>query len=245
MPPDFEFPLPWGLYDTWLDRQVVLADVAAKDNWDTLTSGSVVVQPSERLKAAGNFVLNEIGYLSGGVFHLVEHAAGDLLGLVGQGIEAVERVAPGFKTTLESLQGVPALGPEFGLLARGALLQARVFTAESLMAARLSVIELAATRTTAQGVTVFDSLSPAWVETFARAERHVLHVTTSEGVSFWAVSGAGGQLGHTEYAAALYLREAQLLYPGQQLLMQGYLASCRCAAINCQTLLDFLARRVV
>jgi hypothetical protein len=140
---------------------------------------------------------------------------------------------PGFKTTLEGLQGVPMIGPEFGILARGSITQLRLTVWEASMA-----------RTASQGVKVFDRLSPGMVARFVENQRHVLFWQTSEGVEFWTVSGLGGQLGHAEYTGALFLRDSGLLYRGQSLLVQGFLRPCSTEAINCSSLMDFLSRRV-
>jgi hypothetical protein len=72
---------------------------------------------------------------------------------------------------------------------------------------------------------------------------HVLHVEhLDSALEFWVHSGAGGAIGHTEYGAALFLKELDLLKPGESFLMRGIWAPCQRGASNCSALLDYLAR---
>jgi hypothetical protein len=62
-----------------------------------------------------------LGYVSSAFFYLFEHAAGSVLGTVGQSIDAVDEHLPGFKTTLDSIIGTqPMWGPEANALLRAA-----------------------------------------------------------------------------------------------------------------------------
>jgi hypothetical protein len=114
------------LSDTWIDRRVVQSDDYVRSNLDTVFSGSVVVGWSDRLQALGSAALGEAAYLGFGLVYLAEHMGGEVLGAIGEGINATDKVIPGFATSLESFQG---LGPEFALLgplSRGTLFQARM-----------------------------------------------------------------------------------------------------------------------
>jgi hypothetical protein len=80
----------------------------------------------------------------------------------------------------------------------------------------------------------------------AEEGRHILQVShLPSGTGFWAVSGPGGQLGHTEYVAARYLQAQGRLNSGDSLLLQGYLAACNpkgAGAVSCHGLMDYLSR---
>lgn len=231
-PQDYYFPLPWGTYDSYIDRSVARSDIAAKMNRETITSGSVVVEPADRLKALAGLVYNEVGYLSAGIFYLAEHLGGTALGLVGAGLNAIEEHIPGFMTTLDSLQGVPFAGPE---------------VEAAHLAIQFAPLAVASRITNARQVRhapagqIFSSLNPAQIDSFSRAGRHVLQVEALDsGLQFWAVSGPGGAIGHTEYVAAMWLRELGQLETGSSFLLSGIHAPCQRGG-GCSSLLAQVA----
>jgi len=239
LPFEQKFLFPLGTYDTMLDRSVASAYANAEYNYSIAGSGSVMVSAMDRVAAAGKGLGYHLLYLAPAMFYVGEHILGTIAETIGgaqnYAIDALNSLIPGFRTSYEDSAAVlPMLGAELNL---GRFLMAEAFTQVRLKFWTASMV-----RTSSAGIKVFDQLSPEWVNYFQQQGRHVLNWTTSEGVNFWTVSGFGGQIGHTEYAGALFLRDLDLLYPGQSLLVQGYFAPCSRAAINCHQLLDFLAR---
>jgi RHS repeat-associated protein len=116
-----QYLFPLGNYGTYIDRQVARAYAAAQSNLDSIFQPSVMESAGDRVSAVPVFVFNYVGYLAAGVFYFFEHVGGEVLGVVGEVIEAV----PGLKDVFEVLQAMPYLGSGFGLLAEGSLVQLR------------------------------------------------------------------------------------------------------------------------
>jgi hypothetical protein len=150
-------------------------------------------------------VYHEVGYVASGVFYLVEHLAGSVFGLVGEGLSAIDRKVPGFRTSMESLMGVPFMGPEVEAL------EMAVQFSRVRFAVKLQKLLTARAVNSAPLHRIYFGLTAEQVSSLAKTG-HVLHVEhLDSALEFWVHSGAGGAIGHTEYGAALFLKELDLL----------------------------------
>jgi RHS repeat-associated protein len=148
-----QFAFPLGNYGTYIDRQVARSYAAAQSNLDTIFQPSVVETASDRAAAVPALVFNYVGYLAAGVFYFFEHVGADVLTVAGEVIEAV----PGLQSLLEGLQAMPVVGPEFGLLARGSLVQLRYAGRGTVVAEALYSVGRAGDPIPPTGVAFFDA----------------------------------------------------------------------------------------
>jgi RHS repeat-associated protein len=237
LPEEYRFPFyTFGVYDSSVDLTTAYHYSKVKQALDTLFSGSVVVSPEDRVFAVPEALWHELSYLASGTVYMSEHVVGSVFELVGQGYAAMENLIPGFNMTMESLMGVPFLGPEVGALRMAA--QASRFS----FAMKLQKLLTARAINSAPMHRIYFGLTAQEVAALGKTG-HVLHVEhLDSALEFWVHSGAGGPIGHTEYGAALFLRELGLLEKGQSFLLRGIWAPCQRGASNCSALLDYLSK---